>query len=219
MIDHKQLENVECFKYLGSVLTNNGRCTCEIKSRIVMAKAAFNNKKNIFTSTLDLNLRKKVVKFYIWNMALYGAETRNASGSRSEIPGKFWNAVLEKDGEDQLDQSCEKWRRVEQRNILHEIRKQKANWIGHILRRNCLQNQVIEGKMKGEIEVTRRGGRRCKKLLDDHKDRRGYSHLKEEALDYTMWKNRFGRRVGPLVRQITEWMNSKFHILEFIQWM
>ena len=89
MIDHKQLENVECFKYLGSVLTNDGRCTCEIKSRIVMAKAAFNKKKDIFTSTLDLNLRKKVVKFYIWNMALYGAETRNASGRRSEIPGKF----------------------------------------------------------------------------------------------------------------------------------
>jgi len=44
----------------------------------------------------------------------------------------------------------------EQRNILHEIRKRKANWLGHILRRNCLVNQVIEGKVKGEMEVTRR---------------------------------------------------------------
>jgi len=44
----------------------------------------------------------------------------------------------------------------EQRNILHEIRKRKANWIGHILRRNCLLKQVIEGKIKGEIEVARR---------------------------------------------------------------
>ena len=42
MIDQKQLENVECCKYLGSILTNDGRCTCEIKSRIAMAKAAFN---------------------------------------------------------------------------------------------------------------------------------------------------------------------------------
>ena len=55
----------------------------------------------------------------------------------------------------------------EQRNILHEIRKRKANWIGHILRRNCLLQQVIEGKIKGQIEVTRRRGRRRKKLLDD----------------------------------------------------
>jgi ribosomal 50S subunit-associated protein YjgA (DUF615 family) len=54
----------------------------------------------------------------------------------------------------------------EQRNILHEIRKRKANWIGHILRRNCLPQQVIEGKIKGQIEVTRRRGRRRKKLLE-----------------------------------------------------
>ena len=44
----------------------------------------------------------------------------------------------------------------EQRNILHEIRKRKANWIGHILRRNCLLQEVIEGKIKGQIEVRRR---------------------------------------------------------------
>ena len=48
-----------------------------------------------------------------------------------------------------------------------------------------------------------RGGRR-RKLLDDLKDRRGYSHLKEEALDRTMWRNRFGRSFGPVVRKITE---------------
>ena len=79
----------------------------------------------------------------------------------------------------------------EQRNIPHEIRKRKANWIGHILRRNCLLKQVIEGKIKGKKEVARRRGRRCKKLLDDLKDRRGYSQLKEETLDRTMWRHRF----------------------------
>ena len=86
----------------------------------------------------------------------------------------------------------------EQRNILHEIRKWKANWIGHILRRNCLLKQVIEGKIKGQIEVTRRRGRH-KKLLDDLKDRTGYCQLKEEALDRTMWRNCFGRGFGPVV--------------------
>ena len=77
----------------------------------------------------------------------------------------------------------------EQRNILHEIRKRKANLIGHILRRNCLLQQVIEGKIKGQIEVTRRRGRRRKKLLDDLKDTRGHCQLKEETLDRTMWRN------------------------------
>ena len=98
--------------------------------------------------------------------------------------------MLEKDGEDQLDRSCEKRRSViivnEQGNILHEIRKRKANWIGRILRRNCLLKQVIEGKINGELEVTRRRGKKRRKLLDDLKDKRGYCHLKEEVLNRTM---------------------------------
>jgi len=53
---------VECFKYFGSMLTNDGRCTREIKSRIAMAKAAFSKNKTLFTSRLDLNLRKKLIK-------------------------------------------------------------------------------------------------------------------------------------------------------------
>ena len=95
----------------------------------------------------------------------------------------------------------------EQRNILHEIRKRKANWIGHILRRNCLLQQVIEGKTQREIEVTGRQGRRRRKLLDDLTERRRYSHLKEEALDRTIWRARFGRGFGPIVRQTTKCMN------------
>jgi hypothetical protein len=84
------------------------------------------------------------------------------------------------------------------------IRKRKANWSGHILRRNCLLKQVIEGKINGEMEVTRRRGRRCRKLLDDLKDKRGYLHMKEESLDRTMWRARFERGFGPVVRQTTE---------------
>jgi len=57
---------VEYFKYLDSVI-NYGRCTCEIKSRTAMAKAAFNNKKGLFTSISDLNLRKKLAMCYIWS--------------------------------------------------------------------------------------------------------------------------------------------------------
>jgi hypothetical protein len=73
--DQQQLENVECFKYLGSMLTNDGRCTCEMKCRVAMAKAAFNKKRALFTGTLDWELRKELVKCYIWSVALYGAET------------------------------------------------------------------------------------------------------------------------------------------------
>jgi hypothetical protein len=89
----------------------------------------------------------------------------------------------------------------EQRNILHEISKRKANWFGHILRRNCLIRQVFKGKIKGGIEVTEIRGKRRRKLLDDLKERRGQSYLKEEDLDRTMWRARFGRCFGPVVRR------------------
>ena len=62
----------------------------------------------------------------------------------------------------------------------------------------------MEGKIKGGIEVTGRRGRRRRKLLDDFKGRRGYSPLKEEALDRTVWRVRFGRGFGPVVRQTTK---------------
>ena len=89
----------------------------------------------------------------------------------------------------------------EQRNILHEISKQKANWIGHIL--PCLLQGVIEGKIKVGIEVIGRQ-RRCRRLLDDLKERRGYSQLKEEALNHIVWRARYGRGFGPVVRRTAE---------------
>jgi len=63
--------------------------------------------------------------------------------------------MLEKDGEDQLNRSCEKLRSDTESpgggDILHAVKSRKANWIGHILCRNCLQKHIIEGKIRGRI--------------------------------------------------------------------
>jgi hypothetical protein len=108
--------------------------------------------------------------------------------------------VLEKDGEDQFDHHVRNEEVIlrvnEQRNILHEIRKRKANWIGHILRRNCLLKHFCEGKKKREMEVTRRGGRRRRTLLDDFKGHErilsfeegsSISHYEEESFWRRIW--------------------------------
>ena len=131
MIEQKQLQNVESFKYLGNILTNDGRCMCEI----AVAKAAFNKKRALFTSTLDLKLRKNLVKCYIWSIALYGA-------------GIWMLRAVDQEHLESFEMWC--WRRMEiswtdhvrneeillrvkeRRNILHEISKWKANWIGDI---------------------------------------------------------------------------------------
>jgi len=65
-------------------------------------------------------------------------------------------------------------------------------------------NGLLKERYEGGIKVTGRQGRRRRKVLDDLKERRGYSHLKEEALDRTMWRGRFGRGSGPVVRQTTK---------------
>ena len=147
-----------------------------------------------------------------FKLALYGAETwtiRAVDQKNLESIEMWCWRRMEKISWTDLVRNEEVLLRVkEQRNILHEISKRKANWIGHVLRRNCLLQRVIEGKIRGGIEMTGRRGRRRRKLLDDLKERRGYSHLKEEALDCTMWGARFGRGFGPVVRQTTtKWMN------------
>jgi len=199
---------VESFKYLCNILTNDGRCTCEIKCRIAMAKATFNKKRALFTSALDLELRKKLLKCYIWGIALYGAETWTLWAVDQKHLESFemwcWRRMEKMSWTDHVRNEEVLLRVKEQRNILHEIRKRKVNWIGHILRRNCLLQRVIDGKIQGGIEVTGRQRRRRRKLLGDLKERRGYSHLKEEALDCTIWRARFGRGFGPVARQTTK---------------
>jgi len=173
-----------------------------------MAKAAFNKKRTLFTSTLDLELRKKLVKCYVWCTALYGIETWTLRTVDQKHLESFemwcWRRMDKISCIDHVRNEDVLLRVKEKRNILHEICKRKANWIGHILRRNCLLQRVIEGKIQGEIEVTGRQGRRRRKLLDDLKERRAYSHLKEEALDRTIWRARFGKGFGPVVRQTTK---------------
>jgi hypothetical protein len=182
------------------MLTNDGRCNCETKSRIAMAKAAFNKNRTLFTGKMVLELRKKLVKCYIWIIVSYGAETWTLRAVDQKllesIEMQCWRR-MEISWTDLVRNEEVLLRVKEQRNILHEIIKRKANWIDHILCRNCLLEQVIELKIKGGIEVTGRRGRRRRKLLDDLKEWRGYSHLKVEVLDRTIWRAGFGRRFGP----------------------
>jgi len=137
----------------------------------------------------------------------------DTSESRSEISGKFWNMVLEKDAEDKLDRSCGKLRSIIRsqggEEILQTIKRMNDNWVGHILRRGCLRKHPTEGMIVGCTEVKGGQGRTRNQLLDGL---RGYWKLKEEALDRTVWRTRFGSGYGPVVRdysKMNEWMNAK----------
>jgi len=84
-------------------------------------------------------------------------------------------------------------------DIPRAMKQSKADWIGHILHKNCLIKPVVEGKIQGK----RRRERIRKQLLDEHKGKRRYLYLKEEALDCTLWRTRFGRGYWPVARKTT----------------
>jgi hypothetical protein len=144
-------------------MTRDAICTGGTISRTTVAKAAFNNKKVFFISKLDLNLRKKLVKCYIWGVALCGAET----GTLRAVDHKHlqcfemwcWRRMEKISWTDRVKNKvlC---RVMEERNIVHTVERREADWIGHNWRRNCLLKQVIEGKTEGGIEVTGRRRRR-----------------------------------------------------------
>jgi len=95
-------------------------------------------------------------------------------------------------------------RAKEKRNIVQRVKGRNANSIGHILRRNCFVKHVIGGKVGGRIEVTGRRGRRCRQLLNNLEETRGYWKLEHEALDRTVWRTGCRRGCGPGVRQTNE---------------
>ena len=85
----------------------------------------------------------------------------------------------------------------EERNIVYKIKGRTASWIGHILHRICLLKYFVEGKIEGP----ERRRRRRQQLLNYLKEKKGYWKLKEESLDRTLWRTRFGRGYEPVVRR------------------
>ena len=83
----------------------------------------------------------------------------------------------------------------EERNILHTIKRRKANWTGHILRTNCLLKHAIEGKIEGRIEATKGRGRRRKQILYDLKETRGILETKRESTRLHSVKNSLWKRL------------------------
>jgi len=103
---------------------------------------------------------KKILGPYcpFWSIALYGAETWTLRAVDQKHLESFemwcWRRIEKIIWTDHVRNEQVLLIAKEQRNILHEIRKRNANWVGHILRRNCLLQRVIEGKIQGGIEVT-----------------------------------------------------------------
>ena len=91
------------FRYLGSKISDDGRCEDEIKARITSAKVAFNKKRELITQRMYKKLKKKIIKSVVWSVALYGSETCTVRKEEKErIEGGYRKADMEKNGKNKL---------------------------------------------------------------------------------------------------------------------
>ena len=187
-IEGRNLEEVDNFKYLGSLLTNDGRCSKEIRTRIAMGKAAFEKEKRLLTGNLNRTLKKRLVKSLIWSVALYGAETWTIKTADKRKLESFemwiWRRMLKIGWRDHRRNEDVLQEVDEERKLMNVIKERQKNWIGHVLRGESLLKEVIEGRYQG----TRARGRRRKAMLDDLKGNRSYGELKMIAQDRENWR-------------------------------
>ena len=187
-IDDKQVEVVTEFKYLGSMITNDGRCTTEIGYRIGRAKAAFYENERLLTSNTDISMRKQFIKTVVWSNALYAAETWTLTQQHLNQLEAFemwcWRHMLNIKWQDRVRNEIVLQMAGQSRELVATIRERQKRWMGHILRGESLLKLAIEGKYNGKPKR----GRKRLMLLSYLQQGEPYHTLKRKAEDRTAWR-------------------------------
>ena len=186
-LDGKKVEQVKKFRYLGSMISEDGRCIDDVKSRIGMAKDAFYKTKELLTKSLSKSIKKRMVKSLIWPVALYGCETWTMRKEESDRLAAFemwiWRRMEKVSWNDKKTNEEILTLVEEERCMLEVIAKRKKAWIGHVLRGDGLLKLVIEGRMEGK----RPRGRPRIGMMDDIM-MGSYGDMKRMALDRDSWR-------------------------------
>ena len=148
------LEQVHQFKYLGSMIMEDGRSEKEVRRRIALAKDAFMEHRMLLTKSLNQTLKKRLAKSLVWSVLLYGSEawTLKKDDIRRLESFEMWVwKRMEKISWTERVRNEEVLRRVgEERTLINTIWRRKARWTGHVIRSEGLLRTVIEGRAEGE---------------------------------------------------------------------
>ena len=187
IIDGQKVEQVSQFRYLGSLISEDGYCEKDIRARIGMGKSAFLAKKILLTSNIGMELKKRIVKSTVWSVMLYGAETWTLTQAEKKRIEAFemwvWRRMLKISWKEKISNDEVLMKVGEQRNLLNIISQRKHSWIGHILRHDGLLNTILEGRMEGKAAR----GRKRLNMLSDILKNDSYIAVKRRAEDRSQW--------------------------------
>ena len=190
-LNGKQLQQVKEFRYLGSVITRNAKCHEDIKKRIAIAKAAFNKRREIFTKSIGINTRKRIMKCLVWSVATYYAETwtlRQKDIKRLEAFEMWcWRRMAKVTYMDKKSNEEVLKMVGEHRKLLELIQIRRHKWIGHVLRHYQKMKMLFEIPIQGRLLR----GRKRKKFFDmvaKYIQVEGYSEVKRAAENRLEWR-------------------------------
>lgn len=191
-LNNNILEQVHSFKYLGSIINSEARCTQDIIARIAIAKQAFNRKKQIIKNKkISLNIRKRFIKSYIWSIALYGGETWTMTQRDRQRLEAFemwcWRRMEGISWTEMVSNERVLERVKEKRSIMDTIENRRGSMIGHLIRHDLFIKNIIEGKIEGK----RGRGRPRRTFMEQIKEKvhvGSYQEVKELAGTRKDWR-------------------------------
>ena len=189
-IDGQHIEQVTSHMYIGSLITEDGRSEKEIKRRIMIARTTFINMRTLLSCRgINMKARLRVIKCYIWPTLFYGAETRTITkyllSRRDAFEMWVYLRVLKISWAEKITNE-EVLRRMQTgREIVRQFKTRKLQYLGHLIRHNTSQIQIIEGKIEGR----RSRGRPRNSWTTDITTTNGmkYYQLKRAAEDRERW--------------------------------
>ena len=193
VVNDKQLEQVKDYRYLGTNISEDGRCIKEVKTRIALAKTAFWKHKELLKSNVSMSLKKKMIRSYIWSVVTYGSEAwtinKEIRNNSNAFDCWIYCRVLKIRWTDKVSNKEVLQRMGINMHLMNSIAKQKAAFFGHICRGSS-GNDVVT-ILEGSVEGIRSRGAQRRKWSDDVKDWLNitdYGSLKRTSEDRTAWK-------------------------------
>src|SRR6476469_8555561 len=186
-VEGQTVEEVSKFRYLGSLTSKDDRCLDDVKTRIGMAKDAFNKRKELLTRSIRVDLRKRLIKTLVWPVVLYGRETWTMRKEEINRLNAFemwvWGRIGKVSWMDKRTNEQVRSYMNEKRSLINTIWNRKKNWIGHVVKGDGLMKLVLEGRMEGK----RLRGRPRMRMIDDVLDDT-HGDMKRKAENRENWR-------------------------------